>query len=164
MKAWIQALIEDARALISEGRRACEWLGEPVPAYLQGDPSPRTLELFAEARAIGGAYRFHQWAARQLPSKVWEHYGEGFTHGAHHLLAANMPALSAAHNLFNEKPNPTAPLDCAANQCETDAACLCKTDAGKRADCLIRACQKMDICLNPKNKWRFKIAKNFDVR
>ena len=24
------------------------------------------------------------------------------------------------------------------------------------------ACQKMDICLNPKNKWRFKIAKNFD--
>ena len=26
------------------------------------------------------------------------------------------------------------------------------------------ACQKMDICLNPKNKWRFKIAKNFDVR
>ena len=24
--------------------------------------------------------------------------------------------------------------------------------------------RKMDICLNPKNKWRFKIAKNFDVR
>ena len=29
---------------------------------------------------------------------------------------------------------------------------------------LVRACQKMDICLNPKNKWRFKIAKNFHVR
>ena len=29
---------------------------------------------------------------------------------------------------------------------------------------LASACQKMDICLNPKNKWRFKIAKNFDVR
>ena len=29
---------------------------------------------------------------------------------------------------------------------------------------IARACQKMDICLNPKNKWRFKIAKNFDVR
>ena len=26
------------------------------------------------------------------------------------------------------------------------------------------ACQKIDIYLNPKNKWRFKIAKNFDVR
>ena len=26
------------------------------------------------------------------------------------------------------------------------------------------ACQKMDIYLNLKNKWRFKIAKNFDVR
>ena len=29
---------------------------------------------------------------------------------------------------------------------------------------VLSACQKMDICLNPKNKWRFKIAKNFDVR
>ena len=26
------------------------------------------------------------------------------------------------------------------------------------------ACQKIDIYLNPKNKWRFKIAKNFHVR
>ena len=29
---------------------------------------------------------------------------------------------------------------------------------------LISACQKIDIYLNPKNKWRFKIAKNFHVR
>ena len=29
---------------------------------------------------------------------------------------------------------------------------------------IVSACQKMDICMNPKNKWRFKIAKNFDVR
>ena len=29
---------------------------------------------------------------------------------------------------------------------------------------IVSACQKMDICLYPKNKWRFKIAKNFDVR
>ena len=34
-------------------------------------------------------------------------------------------------------------------------------EKGERLD---SACQKMDICLNPKNKWRFKIAKNFDVR
>ena len=26
------------------------------------------------------------------------------------------------------------------------------------------ACQKIDIYLNPKNRWRFKIAKNFRVR
>ena len=138
MKAWVQALIEDARAIASEGRRACEWLGEPVPTFLQGDPSPRTLELWAEARAIGGAYRFHQWAVRQLPPKVWEHYGEGFMHGANQLLRGNFSALSAAHNLFNEKPKPTAPLDCAETRCETDAECLCKSDAGKRADCLVR--------------------------
>ena len=29
---------------------------------------------------------------------------------------------------------------------------------------LASACQKIDIYLNPKNKWRFKIAKNFHVR
>ena len=29
---------------------------------------------------------------------------------------------------------------------------------------LISACQKIDIYLNPKNKWQFKIAKNFHVR
>ena len=29
---------------------------------------------------------------------------------------------------------------------------------------LVSACQKIDIYLNPKNKWRFKIAKNFRVR
>ena len=29
---------------------------------------------------------------------------------------------------------------------------------------LSRACQRIYIYLNPKNKWRFKIAKNFDVR
>ena len=29
---------------------------------------------------------------------------------------------------------------------------------------LTSACQKIDIYLNPKNKWRFKIAKNFHVR
>ena len=39
----------------------------------------------------------------------------------------------------------------------------------KRVDLLIgldiaSACQKIDIYLNPKNKWRFKIAKNFHVR
>ena len=28
----------------------------------------------------------------------------------------------------------------------------------------VSACQKIDIYLNPKNKWRFKIAKNFRVR
>ena len=34
----------------------------------------------------------------------------------------------------------------------------------KTLSMVVSACQKMDICLNPKNKWRFKIAKNFDVR
>ena len=29
---------------------------------------------------------------------------------------------------------------------------------------LFSACQKIGIYMNPKNKWRFKIAKNFDVR
>ena len=29
---------------------------------------------------------------------------------------------------------------------------------------LVSACQKIDIYVNPKNKWRFKIAKNFHVR
>ena len=29
---------------------------------------------------------------------------------------------------------------------------------------VVSACQKIDIYLNPKNKWRFKIAKNFHVR
>ena len=29
---------------------------------------------------------------------------------------------------------------------------------------LVSACQKIDIYVNPKNKWCFKIAKNFQVR
>ena len=37
-------------------------------------------------------------------------------------------------------------------------------DAIETLDDIVSACQKMDICMNPKNKWRFKIAKNFDVR
>ena len=32
------------------------------------------------------------------------------------------------------------------------------------AKSIISACQKIDIYVNPKNKWRFKIAKNFQVR
>ena len=130
MKSWAQSLLEDARALISKGRRAHERFGVPVPAFLQSDLSPRTLELFAEARAIGGAYRFHQWAASQLPPNVRAHYGERFVLGAHHLLADNFPSLSVAHNLFDPKPEPTVLLDC--------PLCSCKTDDGKRADCLIR--------------------------
>ena len=129
MKSWAQSLLEDVRALISKGRRAHERLGVPVPVFLQSDPSPRTLELFAEARAIGGAYRFHQWAASQLPPNVRAHYGERFVLGAHHLLADNFPSLSVAHNLFDLKPEPTVLLDC--------PLCSCKTDDGKRADCLI---------------------------
>ena len=50
--------------------------------------------------------------------------------GAHHLLADNFPSLSVAHNLFDPKPEPTVLLDC--------PLCSCKTDDGKRADCLIR--------------------------
>ena len=29
---------------------------------------------------------------------------------------------------------------------------------------VVSACQKIDIYVNPKNKWCFKIAKNFQVR
>ena len=50
--------------------------------------------------------------------------------GAHHLLADNFRSLSVAHNLFDPKPEPTVLLDC--------PLCSCKTDDGKRADCLIR--------------------------
>ena len=32
------------------------------------------------------------------------------------------------------------------------------------ANDIISACQKIDIYVNPKNKWCFKIAKNFQVR
>ena len=31
-------------------------------------------------------------------------------------------------------------------------------------DSVVSACQKIDIYVNPKNKWCFKIAKNFQVR
>ena len=129
MKAWAQSLLEDARALASEGRRACEWLGVRVPAFLQGDPSPRTLELLAEARAIGGAYRFHQWAANQLPANVREHYGERFVLGANHLLKGTFASLSVADNMSKEKLKPSVSLDC--------PVCSCDADDGKRADCLI---------------------------
>ena len=38
---------------------------------------------------------------------------------------------------------------------------LVNDDAAKS---IISACQKIDIYVNPKNKWCFKIAKNFQVR
>ena len=66
-----------------------------MPALLQGDPSPRTLELFAEARAIGGAYRFHQWAASQLPRNVLDAFGHRFALGVNHRIAREASILSA---------------------------------------------------------------------
>ena len=98
MKTRAQSLLEDVRAQALAGRRACEWLGEPVPVYLQGDPSPRTLELIEEARSIGGAYRFHQWAVSQLPSNVWNALGHRFVLGVNHRIERAAIIMSAAES------------------------------------------------------------------
>ena len=129
MKAWTQSLLEDVRSLRSQGIRACERFGARVPAILRNDPSSTTLELFAEARAEGGAFRFHQWAASQLPPNVRAHYGDRFVLGAHQLLAGNFAVRSAIHHMFSPELKPSAQLDC--------PTCGCVTN-GERADCLIR--------------------------
>ena len=75
-----------------------------------------------------GARRFHQWAASQLREKVWEHYGEYFVVGAHHLLADHHFLLTVIGERFNSKPEPSGNLAC--------PGCLCKTK-DELADCLI---------------------------
>ena len=116
----VLGMIEETRAL---ARR-----GYAVPQWALRMPSARVLELLNEAWNIGGAFRFHQWAASRLKPEVQAHYGDRFVLGAHHLLADMLPSLLAAHNLFDPKPKPSVSLDCSGCQCRTD---------DERADCLI---------------------------
>ena len=123
---WLERLGEARERALARVRsaeyRTPEWASRP--------PSTRVLEMLGEARAIGGAFRFHQWAASELPPNVREHYGDRFVLGVHQLLAGSFRALSEIHNLFDEKPVSSVSLECLFRNCPTD-------DNGERADWLI---------------------------
>ena len=133
-----------------------EWTEE----LLKSAPSPIAREYLATTRAIGGAFRFHEWAASRLPESVRESYGERLALGANHLLAGDIFARTKLHewamqNLPNPVPKPpvSGPLDL------TCRLCVCEKDKGKQANCLITRFHRtfMDITAKPIAEWYFSL-------
>ena len=60
---------------------------------------------------------------------------------------ANSPCQNDRNRVTNHSPN------------HLELYLLARID-----EIVVSACQKIDIYVNPKNKWCFKIAKNFQVR
>ena len=133
-----------------------EWTEE----LLKSAPSPIAREYLATTRAIGGAFRFHEWAASRLPESVRESYGERLALGANHLLAGDIFARTKLHEwamqrLPNPVPNPSVsgPLDL------TCRLCVCEKDKGKQADCLIARFHRTfrDITAESIAEWYFSL-------